>query len=77
MPFLSYNCDPCPAGNTFDDTELWPYRNGAAPWIGEGTAAAWTAPQFADIDNDGDYDLLLCGEVATPELCESTESQSI
>ena len=56
VPFIS--CFPdC---STFAISELWPHRNGA-PWIGTGTPTGWTTPQFADIDNDGDYDLLLCG----------------
>ena len=62
---------------------LWPHLNGVE-LLAKGTRTAWSSPQFVDIDNDGDYDLLLCGNWdqrgsnsfssdTKPELCRSRQ----
>ena len=87
MPMIA--CSGSPAAEEGGATDecyrgefgIWPFRNGV-PLSGPGTPAVWTSPQFVDIDNDGDYDLLLCGgiggnnQVEAPELCRSTELKS-
>jgi hypothetical protein len=67
MPFLGFQDwngnrlgnKPANDGGPAFAMSMFPHRNGKA--FPDGTLTAWTTPQFVDIDNDGDYDLLLCG----------------
>ena len=79
MPFIAcagWGTTSQTDGSCYDPLKLYPHRDAVSP--GVGTKAGWTSPQFVDIDNDGDFDLLLCGNFqydsgAKPELCRSRE----